>query len=417
MSDGVHGQRAAFVSITTLFFAWGFITATVDPLIAALKTIYSLSYAEVMLTQFAFFMAYGVVSLPAAPLVRRLGYARAIVLALAIMIAGCLVVPIATHLDTFAVVLVALFIIASGITILQVAANPLAAALGPPARSHFRLTLSQAFNSLGTAIAPYLASSVLLAGGIFAASARSPITPAQRAESLRHVDFAFVVIAALTALLALFIWSMRARLRNAAPLYAEAEDSSVVRALRSPWALLGAAAIFLYVGAEVSIGSLMTNFLHQQDVFDVSLAQAGKLVSIYWSAAMVGRFIGSALLRQVSAGRLLGAAAVCAALLCLTVRLTPGSAAGVAALAVGLMNSIMFPVIFTLTLERSRASQAATSGLLCMAIVGGAFLPRLAGHIADLSGLRAAYIVPLFAYLCISAFGFAAARTPPAAVR
>jgi MFS transporter, FHS family, L-fucose permease len=414
MTDGVYGQRAAFVSITTLFFAWGFITATVDPLIAALKTIYSLSYAEVMLTQFAFFMAYGVVSLPAAPLVRRLGYARAIVLALTIMIAGCVVVPLATHLDTFAIVLVALFIIASGITILQVAANPLAAALGPPARSHFRLTLSQAFNSLGTAIAPYLASSVLLAGGIFAASATSPVTPTQRDESLRHIDFAFVVIAALTALLALFIWSMRARLRSAAPLQDAAEDSSVVRALRSPWALLGAGAIFLYVGAEVSIGSLMTNFLHQPDVFGVSLAQAGKLVSIYWSAAMVGRFIGSALLRRVSAGRLLAAAAVCAALLCLTVRLTPGSAAGVAALSVGLMNSIMFPVIFTLTLERS---QAAASGLLCMAIVGGAFLPRLAGHIADASGLRAAYIVPLLAYLCISAFGFAAARSAPAAAR
>jgi MFS transporter, FHS family, L-fucose permease len=417
MTDGVYGQRAAFVSITTLFFAWGFITATVDPLIAALKTIYSLSYAEVMLTQFAFFMAYGVVSLPAAPLVRRLGYARAIVLALTIMIAGCVVVPVATHLDTFAIVLVALFIIACGITILQVAANPLAAALGPPARSHFRLTLSQAFNSLGTAIAPYLASSVLLAGGIFAASATSPVTPMQRAESLRHIDFAFVVIAALTALLALFIWSMRARLRSAAPLQDAAEDSSVVRALRSPWALLGAGAIFLYVGAEVSIGSLMTNFLHQPDVFGVSLVQAGKLVSIYWSAAMVGRFIGSALLRRVSAGRLLAAAAVCAALLCLTVRLTPGSAAGVAALSVGLMNSIMFPVIFTLTLERSRASQAATSGLLCMAIVGGAFLPRLAGYIADASGLRAAYIVPLLAYLCISAFGFAAARSAPAAAR
>jgi FHS family L-fucose permease-like MFS transporter len=415
MTDGVYGQRAAFVSITTLFFAWGFITATVDPLIAALKTIYSLSYAEVMLTQFAFFMAYGVVSLPAAPLVRRLGYARAIVLALTIMIAGCVVVPLATHLDTFAIVLVALFIIASGITILQVAANPLAAALGPPARSHFRLTLSQAFNSLGTAIAPYLASSVLLAGGIFAASATSPVTPTQRTESLRHIDFAFVVIAALTALLAFFIWSMRARLRSAAPLQDAAEDSSVVRALRSPWALLGAGAIFLYVGAEVAIGSLMTNFLHQPDVFGVSLAQAGKLVSIYWSAAMVGRFIGSALLRRVSAGWLLAAAAVCAALLCLTVRLTPGSAAGVAALSVGLMNSIMFPVIFTLTLERSRASQAATSGLLCMAIVGGAFLPRLAGHIADASGLRAAYIVPLLAYLCISAFGFAAARSAPAA--
>jgi len=149
-------QRGAFASVTTLFFAWGFITVSVDPLIASLKAIFELSWPEVMLTQFAFFMAYAIVSLPAAVLVARLGYPRSIILALGIMIAGCLCVPLATHLDTFAVVLVALFIIASGITILQVAANPLAALLGPAARSHFRLTLSQAFNSLGTAMAPYL---------------------------------------------------------------------------------------------------------------------------------------------------------------------------------------------------------------------------------------------------------------------
>jgi len=416
MTSAAQRQRVAFASITTLFFAWGFITVTVDPLIAALKAIYSLSYAEVMLTQFAFFMAYGVVSLPAAALVRRLDYAGSIVVALGIMIVGCLTIPLATHFDTFAIVLVALFVIASGITILQVAANPLAASLGPPERSHFRLTLSQAFNSLGTAIAPYLVSSVVLAGGIFAAGGAA-VSAAQRAESLRHIDIAFLVIAALIALLALFIWSVRARFAGSAALEEAGEDTSVLRALRSRWALLGAAAIFLYVGAEVSIGSLMTNFLHQGDVFGVSLEQAGKLVSLYWSGAMVGRFIGSALLTRVRAGQLLGAAAVCAALLCLTVRVTPGAAAGVAALAVGLMNSIMFPVIFTLTLERSSASRAATSGLLCMAIVGGAFLPRLAGHIADVAGLRAAYVVPMLAYLCISAFGLAAAQALPHARR
>jgi FHS family L-fucose permease-like MFS transporter len=410
-----EGQRAAFASITTLFFAWGFITVSVDPLIASLKAIFSLSYAEVMLTQFAFFMAYGVISLPAAWVVRRIGYPNSIVAALAVMICGCLVIPWATHAQTFALVLVALFIIASGITILQVAANPLAAELGPPEGSHFRLTLSQAFNSLGTAIAPFLVSSLLLGGGIFAAAGGAPVTAAQRFESLRHIEVAFLLIAALIALLALFIWVVRRRLQDAAPALAAQADSSIMRALRSRWALLGAAAIFLYVGAEVSIGSLMTNFLHQDDVFGVSLQQAGKLVSFYWTGAMVGRFLGSALLRRVSAGRLLGSAAACAALLCLTVRLTPGSAAGVAALSIGLMNSIMFPVIFTLTLERSTASDAATSGLLCMAIVGGAFLPRLAGHIADIATLRAAYIVPLLAYLCISVFGFAAARALPAA--
>ena len=407
-------QGLAFTSITTLFFAWGFITVTIDPLIASLKAIFSLSYAEVMLTQFAFFLAYGVVSLPAAALVKRLGYARAIIAALLIMIAGCLVVPAATHYETFALVLVALFILAGGITVLQVAANPLAAALGPPARSHFRLTLSQAFNSLGTAIAPYLMSSLVLTGGMFAASEGVAASAAQRAESLRHIDLAFAGIAAFIALLAAYIYLVRGRLGGVAPLHGPGDDASVASALRSRWALLGAAAIFLYVGAEVSIGSTLTNFLHGADVFGVPLERAGKLVSIYWTCAMVGRFAGSALLMRVRAATLLSVAAAVAAILCLAVRLAHGPAAGVAALSIGLMNSIMFPVIFTLTLERTTAARAATSGLLCMAIVGGAFLPRLVGVIADAAGLRSAYVVPLLAYACICAFALAAARALPA---
>ena len=326
------------------------------------------------------------------------------------MIAGCLCIPLATHLDTFAVVLAALFIIASGITILQVAANPLAALLGPAQRSHFRLTLSQAFNSLGTAIAPYLASSVILAGGMFAVQGSLAVTAAQRAESLRHIDFAFLVIAALIGMLALFIWSVRARL-SGVPTGAESvQGGSLTQALRSRWAVFGAAAIFLYVGAEVSIGSTMTNFLHRPDVFDVTLERAGKMLSLYWGGAMVGRFIGSALLTRVRASWLLAGAAAAAALLCLTVTRAPGESAGWAALSIGLFNSIMFPVIFTLTLERSTASGAATSGLLCMAIVGGAVLPPLVGKFADVAGLRAAYVVPLIAYACISAFAAAATR-------
>ena len=409
-------QGVAFASITTLFFAWGFITVTIDPLIASLKAIFALSYAEVMLAQFAFFLAYGVVSLPAAAIVKRLGYVGAILVALATMIAGCFVVPVATHYQTFALVLVALFIIAGGITVLQVAANPLAAALGPPARSHLRLVLSQAFNSLGTALAPYLMSSVVLVGGMFAAAEGTAATAAQRAESLRHIDQAFMAMAAFIALLALFIFLVRGRLGGVAPLHGHGEDASVARALRSRWALLGAAGIFLYVGAEVSIGSTLTNFLHQPDVFGVPLARAGQLVAVYWTCAMVGRFAGSALLTRVHAATLLAVAAACAAALCLTVRLTPGPAAGVAALSIGLMNSIMFPVIFTLTLERSSASRAATSGLLCMAIVGGAFLPRLVGVMADATGLRSAYIVPLLAYACICAFALAAGRAAPARI-
>src|SRR5579862_8293244 len=410
MSESRHGQGAALASVTTLFFAWGFITVTVDPLIATLKAIYHLSYAEVMLTQFAFFMAYGVVSLPAAALVARLGYPRAIVSALAIMIAGCLCIPIATQADTFMIVLVAMFVIASGITILQVAANPLAAQLGPVESSHFRLTLSQAFNSLGTTLAPYLASSIMLAGGMFAVQSGAEVTAQQRTESLRHIDYAFLIIAGLIALLALFIWSVRARLTRATPTAAPGGRAALSEALASRWALLGALAIFLYVGSEVSIGSTMTNFLHRDDVFGVPLERAGKLLSLYWGGAMVGRFIGSALLRRVRAGLLLAVAAAIAALLCLTVSQAAGAAAGWAALSIGLFNSIMFPVIFTLTLERSTASHAATSGLLCMAIVGGAVLPLIVVKIADHAGLHAAYLVPLLGYACISSFGFAAAR-------
>jgi MFS transporter, FHS family, L-fucose permease len=402
------GQRAAFASVTTLFFAWGFITVTVDPLIATLKAIYELSFAEVMLTQFSFFLAYGVVSLPASALVARLGYPKSIVVALAIMIVGCLCMLISTRVDSFVVVLMALFIIASGITVLQVAANPLAALLGTPERSHYRLTLSQAFNSLGTALAPYLISSIMLAGGIFVAADHLPITVAQRHESLRHIDVAFLIIAAALTLLAVFIWSIRRRLMGST---APAEGrSEITDAFQSTWALLGALAIFLYVGAEVSIGSTLTNFLHQEDVFGYSLEQAGKFVSLYWGGAMIGRFIGSALLTRVGAGLLLGAAATIAALLCLAVGQTMGVVAGWAALSIGLFNSVMFPVIFTLTLERSTASKAATSGLLCMAIVGGAVLPLLMGRIADRFGLHIAYGVPLAAYACIAAFGLAASR-------
>lgn len=413
------GRHVAFASVTTLFFAWGFITASVDPLIAALKSIFQLSYAEVMLTQFAFFMAYGLVSLPGAALVARLGYLRSILVALAVMVVGCLWVPIATHAQAYALVLVALFIIASGITVLQVAANPLAARMGAPDLSHFRLTLSQAFNSLGTTVAPYLASMVILTGGIFAAG-NTATRSVRRSESLRHIDLAFLGLAALTVALAVLVWLMRAGFEREAPAAqacsgaAATSDvrspTSVADALRSRWAILGAMAIFLYVGSEVSIGSAMTNLLHQPDVFHIPFEQAGKWLSLYWGGAMIGRFAGSALLTRVRASTLLAVVAAVAAVLCLIVSHAPGVTAGWAALSVGLFNSIMFPVIFTLTIDLSTVSVAATSGLLCMAIVGGAILPLIVGQVADSAGLRAAYVVPMVAYVCISAFGVSAGR-------
>lgn len=406
MDEDKSALKAAFGYVTTLFFAWGFVTATIDPLVPIVRSVFSLSYAQSMLTQFAFFLAYGIVSLPAAGLVARRGFAQSIIIALAAMAAGCLIIPLATQVDRYALVLVALFIVASGITLLQVAANPLAAALGRQDRSHYRLTLSQAFNSLGTVLAPYVGAALLLHGGLFAVTAHSVRPDDSRAESLRHIDAAFLIMALLITALAWFLWRARQWINAAAP-PVKATCASPLTAFCSGWAVLGGIAIFLYVGAEVSIGSIMISFLEQPRVLAVKAETAGRLLSLYWLGAMVGRFLGSVCLTRINAGWLLTSVACAAGLLCLIVSQSRGVTAATAALAVGLCNAVMFPTIFTLTLERSAASAAATSGLLCMAIVGGAVLPVLVGHIADVAGLGAAFLVPMASYCGIAVFALA----------
>src|ERR1700761_8588516 len=286
----------------------------IDPLIPSVKAIFSLSQRESMLTQSAFFISYGVVSLPGSSLVAKAGYSRSILIALTAMIAGCLFIPYATSLRSYELVLVALFVIGSGITVLQLAANPLAAVLGAPERSHYRLTLSQSFNSLGTVISPFLGSMLLLRGGVFS-STGAAVDDAARAASLHNIDTGFLAIAVMLVLLLVFIWRFSSRLNQSAPPPAPAHDS-VLRALGSPWALLGAAAIFLYVGAEVSIGSSLTIFLHQSDMLDVPLDRAGQITSVYWLGAMIGRFAGSVLLTRMRATLLLTLAAAIAAALC-----------------------------------------------------------------------------------------------------
>ena len=393
----------AFATVTTLFFMWGFVTATIDPLVPGVRSVFSLSYAESMLTQFAFFLAYGVISLPAALVLEKLGYAKTILVSLGAMIAGCLLMPLATHANSYWVVLGALFVIAAGITQLQVAANPLAARLGKPEGSHFRLTLSQTFNSLGTVLAPIIGSYVILRGGVFAGAASA----AARDVTLRNVDTQFLAIAVVIALLIIFIWSMRRLLR--VPHELDDANVSPLAAFGSRWALLGALAIFLYVGAEVSISSIMINFLHQKQIMNADFDTAGRLLGLfYWGGAMVGRALGSAVLTRVPASRVLAFAACAALLLCLVVTQagTVGEIAGFAALGVGFFNSIMFPTIFTLTLDRSTAPTAATSGLLCMAIVGGAILPVIVGITADHAGLATAFFVPAISYIYIAVFAW-----------
>ncbi len=413
-SPAGRGTNLAFAYVTTLFFAWGFATSLIDPLIAAVRKVFDLSTAEAMLTASAWFIAYAVVSVPAAAVLGKLGYSRSIISALAVMVLGCLIVPVATIIDWYPGVLIALFVIASGVTLLQVAANPLVAALGSRQSSHARLNFSQFFNSLGTTVGPYLGSTVLLTGGVFATGA--VVTAATRAESLRSIDIAFLGLGAFFAVVAFFIFTARKRI-NAAAAGAEGSGgvASPLKAFTSPWALFGGLAIFIYVGAEVTIGGLLTNFLASPTILDIPEADAGRRVSLYWGGAMVGRFIGALLLTRVRAGVLLSVNTAVAALLCLIVTQTSGETAAWAAIAVGFFNSIMFPTIFTLTLERSGAPASATSGLLCTAIVGGAVLPLIAGLIVDDAAMvfNPAFYVPLAGYVLLTVFALTCARAGP----
>lgn len=399
--------------MTSLFFAWGFITANNDPLVVALRAAFSLDYSEALLTQIVFFVAYGLLSLPAAWVTSRVGEVDAILGSLGLMAAGCAVVAVSTEAADFRAILAGLFVLAAGFTALQVAANPLAAELGPAPQRHFRLNLAQAFNSLGVVIGVHFGSLVMLGNPGLRFSPGTPDV-VQRASLLISVEHAFVAMAALlTALLALFL-SLRNLLHRAIVSGARPPASGMFEALRSRWALFGACAIGLYVGAEVSIGSIMINFLNQQRVLGLPLEIAGRyLANFYWGGALVGRLIGTLLLTRVPAARLLFFCGLMTATLCLIVVAATGPVTGYAALSVGLFNSIMFPTIFSITLERSRVSQSATSGLLCLAIFGGALLPLSVGALADWFSLQAAFAVPFAAYSFIVLFALASGRATP----
>lgn len=404
-----RGALLAFAAVTTLFFAWGFITSNNDPLIVALRAAFSLDYTEALLTQIVFFLAYGLLSLPAAWLTSRIGAVDMILGSLAVMASGCVLVVFSTKAGDFRPILAALFVLAAGFTALQVAANPLAAELGSPHRSHFRLNFAQAFNSLGVVIGVHFGSLVMLGDPVLRGGANAVGRLGKRGDLLGAVDRAFLIMAALLAALLVFFVLLRGFLIRTAPNHRRDIHAGMFEALRSPWAMFGAAAIGLYVGAEVSIGSIMINFLNQRQVLGLPFDDAGAyLANFYWGGALCGRLVGTALLTRVRASHLLLACGTAAGLLCLTVLAASGPVAGYAALSIGFFNSIMFPTIFAITLERSGVSQSSTSGLLCLAIFGGALLPIAVGTIADRFGLNASFAVPLAAYVFIAFFALAA---------
>ncbi|RPF71037.1 MFS transporter [Aurantiacibacter spongiae] len=405
--------RAAFIAVTTLFFAWGFITSLIDPLVAAVKGIFTLSDSQAMLSASAFFIAYGLISFPAAAIIARWRAVPSILIALVMMVLACLIMLGAANVANYNLVLLGLFVLASGITILQVAANPLAAALGDPEKSHFRLTLAQTFNSFGTIIGPWLGS-LLFLGGVEVVEGVA-LTDEVRSNALAGIDTAYFWICGLLIALLAFFFLLRKTVSGAAPVIGSGKNlvQLIGDAFSAKWALIGAGAIFLYVGAEVSIGAQMALFLNSDNTWGISLQRAGSLVSYYWGGAFVGRLIGSFLLYRFKAHRLLTAFTAIAALMCLYVFTVGGVSAGYVALAIGLFNSIMFPVIFTLTLERSTASEEATSAMLCTGIVGGAAIPVIVGTVSGASSYTVAFIVPALCYALLCLFAVSAGRARP----
>jgi MFS transporter, FHS family, L-fucose permease len=397
--------------VFALFFIFGGITSLNDVIIPKLKELFTLSYFQALLVQSAFFAAYFVVGIPGAALVKKLGYMRSAVAGLLTMMAGCLMFIPASQTAVYGVFLLALFVLASGVVIVQVVSNPLISLLGPSITASSRLTFAQAFNSLGTTIFPIVGTVLILGSlaNVSAAELSGAALDAYRTAETRTIVNTYLGLAAALAVVAGVVWLFRNALKNEQ--HDEGSMFGGFNLLSRPRFSFGALCIFLYVGAEVAIGSIIVNYLMQSNVMGLSQQSAGEMIAWYWGGAMIGRFIGSAVLRVVSPGKVLAfnAAAVIALLLISTN--TSGTVSGYSLLAIGLMNSIMFPTIFTLACEGLGARAADGSGIINVAIVGGAIVPPLTGLMADATGsLALALVIPALCYAVIAAFGLYAHR-------
>jgi FHS family L-fucose permease-like MFS transporter len=402
-SDSINGashkNRFALISLTSLFFMWGFITCLNDILIPHLKAIFDLNYTQSMLVQFCFFGAYFLVSLPAGHLVKKVGYQKGIVAGLVVAAFGCLLFYPAASMHSYAMFLSALFVLASGITILQVSANPYVTLLGPAKSASSRLTMTQAFNALGTTVAPYLGALFILN------EAASAMEVAPSADSVK-VPY-LILTAALLLLAAIFAWLKLPHISSAETTKDEVLSGS---AWQYRHLVLGALGIFVYVGAEVSIGSFLIIFFGEANIAGLEESQAAKYLTYYWGGAMVGRFIGAAVMQKLAAGKVLGFNAFAAVILITIAMLSSGSVAMWAILLVGLCNSIMFPTIFSLALNGLGKHTGQGAGVLCLAIVGGAIIPLIQGVIADIVGVQLSFILPVLCYVYIVYYGLKGAK-------
>ncbi len=407
----------AMTIATCLFFMWGFLTSLNDILIPHLKSIFELSYFKALLVQFAFFSSYFIFAIPAGKLVDWRGYKQTMVFGLAVMAAGALLFLPASAAASFGLFLSALVVLAAGITCLQVAANPYVTALGPEPTAASRLNFSQAFNSLGTTVGPLFGGALILGAVQMTPEKLHSLSAAlqqtyreQQASSVRlpYLGIA-IALAALAIALALLKLPAMDSNRNTQDFRAGAYSDTIADSIwRHPWLLMGALGIFLYVGAEVSIGSFLVNYFGLHDIASMPEQTAARYVGFYWGGAMVGRFVGSWALQHIRTGLVLGCAAVVACALVIASMATHGPTAMWTILAVGFFNSVMFPSIFSLGLARLGPLTSKGSSLMVCAIVGGALIPLLTGHVADLKGIQYAFFVPALCYVYIACYGFGA---------
>ena len=405
-SNGVAGQTGenytfALTSLTSLFFMWGFITCLNDILIPHLKGIFDLTYAQAMLVQFCFFGAYFIVSLPAGALVKKFGYQRGIVVGLIIAAIGCLSFYPAASLHSYPVFLMALFVLASGITVLQVSANPFVSCLGNPATASSRLTMTQAFNSMGTTVAPFFGAYLILN------EAAGAMASAQEKAAAVQMHYVFLA-AMLLALAAIFAWLKLPHIEE------EQETEEVSNHTGSAWQyshlVLGAVGIFVYVGGEVAIGSFLVNFFAEPSIAGMEESEAAKYIAYYWGGAMVGRFIGAIVMQKIAAGKVLAFNAAASIVLIAITILASGSVAMWAILLVGLFNSVMFPTIFSLAVTGLGKHTSQGSGILCLAIVGGAIIPVVQGLLADIVGVQMSFALPILCYVFIAYYGLVGSK-------
>jgi len=398
--------------VTTLFFMWGFLTCLNDILVPHLKPIFDLNYARVMLIQFAFFGAYFIFSIPSARIIDLIGYQRSMVLGLLTMGVGAFLFVPAASVPSYGLFLAALIVLAAGITCLQVAANPYVTVLGKPETASSRLNLTQAFNSLGTFLAPFFGSLFILSAAPKTMDEIRALAPqalqAYRLHEAATVKMPYVGLGVALVILAIAIGSFKLpRIEHAQHKVGEKVNDSI---WKHPNLIFGAIAIFVYVGAEVSIGSFLVNYFNQPEIGGLTEKAAANLVAFYWGGAMVGRFIGSGLLQRIKTGYLLGLCAVCAAALVAISMLTNGHVAMYSIILVGFFNSIMFPSIFTLGVAELGPLTGDGSGILIMAIVGGAIIPVTQGAIADRIGIHHAFFLPVICYLYILFFALSGSK-------